>query len=427
MPSKKTDKKAPNISAVTTLNTPLTTMPLVHTKTLNVPLLPQLTSMWCWAASAQMVMKYMGHDVTQCKQANHALNRTDCCNSPIPNACVKGGWPEFPVWKFASQTTSWGIALTFSQLVAQIDANKPFCFSWGWQGGGGHMMVVRGYSSSIIVFSGSGNQMVYINDPWAPNQGNTRWITYADFVAKAGDHVHWLDYYNIKYTGLSAIAIAKSIEEETPTEKQQPIMNTTSTTSAGYADPETAAREALNYIPLLVTTDNAKEMGFDSIPRDPSVLALGQPLPIYYIRHNTLTAHYTGQDVRKLLTDGEEMLYPVFKDGQVVCSVVVAKQQGVWAFRSLGDSNLVKELVEVRNRQASVSGKDHSKYFIVHIPSLYHMFVAHYDSAGKLLLSHLHDNDNYGFVKHASHDAERVINTILPHAKSLGVSLPGEA
>ena len=33
-------------------------------------------------------------------------------------------------------------------------------------------MVVRGYSSSIIVFSGSGNQMVYINDPWAPNQGN---------------------------------------------------------------------------------------------------------------------------------------------------------------------------------------------------------------------------------------------------------------
>ena len=392
-------------------------IPLVHTKTLNVQLLPQLTNMWCWAASAEMVMKYEGHDVPQCKQANHEFGRTDCCNNPTPGACVQGGWPEFAVWGFSSQTLPDGVALTFSQIITQIDGNMPFCFSWHWQGGGGHMMVGRGYSWPTFVIFGS--QTVYINDPWPPNTGNIRWITYAEFVAKTGDHSHWRDYYNIKYTKSGA---AVGAEEQLPTMNAQ----TTSTTAAGYADPETAAREALKYIPALVTADNAKEMGFDAVPGDTSVLALGQALPVFYIRHDRLNAYSMGHDIRKLLTDGEEMRYPIYEKGKAVCSVVVAKQQGVWTFRSLGDANLVKELTEVRDRQASVSGKAHAQYFIVHIPSMYLMFIAHYDTTGKLILSHIHDNADYGFVKHATHDAEHVINAILPHAKSLAFALPGK-
>jgi hypothetical protein len=92
--------------------------------------------------------------------------------------------------------------------------------------------------------------------------------------------------------------------------------------------------------------------------------------------------------------------------------------------RSIGDSNLVKQLTEVRDRQASVSGREHSKYFIVSIPSMYKMFVAHYDSSGKLMLSHIHDDPAYGFAKHATHDAEHVVNTMLPHAKALKSALP---
>lgn len=60
------------------------------TESLNVTLHPQETGMWCWAASGQMVMDYLGHDVAQCVQANNRFSRTDCCQGgPCPGVnCV---------------------------------------------------------------------------------------------------------------------------------------------------------------------------------------------------------------------------------------------------------------------------------------------------------------------------------------------------
>ncbi|MFN7910753.1 MAG: papain-like cysteine protease family protein [Bacteroidota bacterium] len=163
----------------------------LKTNQLNVPLFGQQTNMWCWAATCQMTVAYQGVNITQCAEANQLFNRTDCCNSPVPSQCVQGGWPQYQSWGFSSQTTPWGTALTFDQLVAQIDANLPTNFSWGWTGGGGHIMVARGYKNV------NGVNYVYINDPWPPNKGETRWITYAEYVS-SNSHTHWMDYYNIK-------------------------------------------------------------------------------------------------------------------------------------------------------------------------------------------------------------------------------------
>ena len=59
-----------------------------------VTLRPQETSMWCWAASGEMVMDFLGTDVGQCDEANKRFGRSDCCNNPVPNACVNEGWPS---------------------------------------------------------------------------------------------------------------------------------------------------------------------------------------------------------------------------------------------------------------------------------------------------------------------------------------------
>jgi hypothetical protein len=156
---------------------------------LPVPLEPQKTSMWCWAASGSMIMHYMGASrVTQCDEANRRLGRTDCCNSPTPEACVEGGWPEFSKYGFSYNTTG---ALSWSSLVSEINANRPVAFSWGWTGGGGHMMVAKGYLAT------STTNYVHVNDPWAPNVGDEYYITYSEYVS-GSDHVHWTDYYNIK-------------------------------------------------------------------------------------------------------------------------------------------------------------------------------------------------------------------------------------
>jgi len=174
---------------------------------LPVTLHPQETGMWCWAASGQMVMHYLGHDVDQCTQANNRFGRSDCCTidlcpsptEPSSHACVTGGWPEFDKYGFTFDRTS-DAALSWDDLRKQTSQTKyckgkPFAFSWHWPGGGGHMMVVKGYLSL------EGTKYVAVLDPWAPCTGAEYIWTYDYYVESTGHHTHWDDFYNVTYTG----------------------------------------------------------------------------------------------------------------------------------------------------------------------------------------------------------------------------------
>lgn len=155
-----------------------------------IALRAQETSMWCWAASGQMSMLFLGTNVSQCTQANNRFGRTDCCNSPVPNQCINGGWPEFDKYNFTFKRTS-NTALSWNAIKKQIYClKKPIAFSWHWTGGGGHMMVVTGYA--VI----NNEKYLFINDPWAPNVGNQYSITYDNYVS-GSDHTHWDDFYDI--------------------------------------------------------------------------------------------------------------------------------------------------------------------------------------------------------------------------------------
>lgn len=171
---------------------------------LPVQLHPQETGMWCWAASGQMIMDYLGRDVSQCTQANLRFNRSDCpctqCTSPVSNPpCVWGGWPEFDKYNFTFKRTT-NAALTWEQVREQISnqpncKRRPFAFTWHWPGGGGHMMVAKGYLTL------EGTNYVVMLDPWAPCRGDERIITYDYYVESPGHHTHWDDFYDITYTG----------------------------------------------------------------------------------------------------------------------------------------------------------------------------------------------------------------------------------
>ncbi len=171
------------------------------TESLAVTIHPQETGVWCWAASGQMVMDYLGHDVSQCVQANNRFSQTTCCNSPRPAACVNTGWPEFAKYDFSFDRTT-NAALSWDDLKKQISTSsscqkKPFCFTWHWPppGGGGHMMVAIGYQTVDGV-----NFVEQIN-PLPVGVGDQSFITYDYYVASPGHHTHWDDFYNITYTG----------------------------------------------------------------------------------------------------------------------------------------------------------------------------------------------------------------------------------
>ena len=168
------------------------------TRVLDVRLVGQETSMWCWATVTQMSTEFTGSaKVRQCAEANTRFTRTDCCATPAN--CVFGGWPEYAKWGFNSVQTADFVPLTWAQLKAEINANRPVNFSWGWTAGGGHIMVANGFYES------GATQNVWVSDPWPVGTGATRWIPYTEYVQGA-DHVHWKDYSGIARSSGSAWA-----------------------------------------------------------------------------------------------------------------------------------------------------------------------------------------------------------------------------
>ncbi len=146
--------------------------------------------MWCWAASGKMCMGFLGKSVEQCDEANKEFGRTDCCGHPVPGDCINGGWPEFAKYQFSAVHTS-DQALSWEQLREQIGCKgKPVAFTWHWIGGGGHMMVAKGYYTS------KGNNYVRRDNPLPRGIGTEDVIPYDEYVA-GDDHTHWDDYYEI--------------------------------------------------------------------------------------------------------------------------------------------------------------------------------------------------------------------------------------
>lgn len=178
-------------STITVVSGEPSCVPDMNSGSVNVLLIPQMTDMWCWAASGQMCMGYYGYNVSQCSQAKQEFGlQEDCCNSPITSECDKGGWPEFNKYGFSADVTD-STALSLDLIKRQISClKKPVSFSWRWLGGGGHMMVIIGYK---VV---DGENYLLINDPLPVQIGSQYYITYDKYVAGL-DHKHWNDYYNI--------------------------------------------------------------------------------------------------------------------------------------------------------------------------------------------------------------------------------------
>jgi hypothetical protein len=129
-------------------------------KQLSFNMQMQTQSNWCWAATATSVSHYFWRWSTwnQCRVANAELERTDCCQTPVPADCNVPWYLDRSLTRtrnFVSMTGPVG----FEQVRAEIDAGRPVGARIGWSGGGGHFMVIYGYS--LI----GGGEFFDIDDP----------------------------------------------------------------------------------------------------------------------------------------------------------------------------------------------------------------------------------------------------------------------
>ncbi|MYN16963.1 hypothetical protein GTP81_09375 [Rugamonas sp. FT107W] len=158
-------------------------------RTLNVPLVTQEHSQWCWAGSSKAVLNYYGQSPSQCQIVNWAFGLNYACGN---STFDWNSWANQPNNMYGSNGSvqnilnAWGVSNTaynyassWSSVVADINANRPFVIRYGWTGGGGHIMVGRGYETY------NGVNYIYIMNPW-PGEGQT-YRTYSSAVY-ASDH-----------------------------------------------------------------------------------------------------------------------------------------------------------------------------------------------------------------------------------------------
>ncbi len=109
----------------------------------------QTQSQWCWAATSTSTSHFYnaGSTWTQCTVANATLGETTCCSSPSSSACNKPWFLDQALTTTHNFDHFVGGQITMAQVKAEIDAGRPVGARIGWSGGGGHFMVISGYST----------------------------------------------------------------------------------------------------------------------------------------------------------------------------------------------------------------------------------------------------------------------------------------
>jgi hypothetical protein len=127
-----------------------------------VELRAQETEVWCWAATGQMTMEFLGMNVPQSEQANLAFRRNDCGQRPVPSPCIRGGEIVLKPYGFSYDVST--RPLSEETIVRQIHTlRKPIPFAWRFPGGGGHAALVVGYARQA-----DGGLLVECLDPYPP-------------------------------------------------------------------------------------------------------------------------------------------------------------------------------------------------------------------------------------------------------------------
>jgi hypothetical protein len=134
---------------------------LFSSKQLAFDMQMQTQSNWCWAATSTSVSHFywFWSTWTQCRVANGELGHSDCCNSSVPSACNVPWYLDRALTRTHNFVSIIGQQASFQQVREEIDAGRPVWARIGWNGGGGHFMVIYGYSRFL------GMEYFDIDDP----------------------------------------------------------------------------------------------------------------------------------------------------------------------------------------------------------------------------------------------------------------------
>jgi hypothetical protein len=161
-------------------------------QTLTFSIQKQLQTNWCWAAVSTSVSHFYNaaSTWTQCKVANQAWGRKDCCSDPAAASDVNRC--NAPWYLDRALTITGNLdrvelrSLTFNEIQSEIGAKKPIGVRVGWYGRGGHFLVIRGW-----IVGETGTEYIELADPIYLNSQ----IPYADFASSYQSGGDWTTSY----------------------------------------------------------------------------------------------------------------------------------------------------------------------------------------------------------------------------------------
>ena len=214
---------------------------LFQSKRLFFNMQMQTQSNWCWAATSTSVSHFywFWSTWTQCRVANGELGHSDCCHSPVPSACNVPWYLDKALTRTNNFVSITG-QVSFQQVRDEINAGRPVGARIGWNGGGGHFMVIYGYSRFF------GMEYFDIDDPI---YGKSH-LSVSDFASNYQGSGTWTHTYftksyfkmPIKYL-IPAEPILQLIREARPllTLKQNVVPGTAAAESLEAADESRTA------------------------------------------------------------------------------------------------------------------------------------------------------------------------------------------
>jgi hypothetical protein len=183
--------------------------------------------------------------------------------------------------------------------------------------------------------------------------------------------------------------------------------------SAGAPQPASdtgqAASNALATLRKLVTEQNFKSMGFNSLDEVKSA-QLSDPLPMSNFGLDRLKNYQAGQDANTLLSPSTETIYPVTLGGEVRSSVTLVKKDSGYAVASFGNAEVVKSLTRYRN--ANTPGA-----FVVRIPTL-GIYMLGSRVGNRLMLTPIVEDTRLPFRPGVAVPADDVLKALAPLAQA---------
>ena len=142
---------------------------------LAVPQKYQEKSQWCWAATSQAVLEYYDVRNTQSEIAQYGTEGENIWNwlygstyDPTRRGVdiILDYFGDISCRRYSSY-------FSIEKVLDEINGNRPIPIRWGWDSGGGHILVLHGISDSLI----------YLMDP---SRGPT--INSYDWLLKGSSH-----------------------------------------------------------------------------------------------------------------------------------------------------------------------------------------------------------------------------------------------